>query len=295
MDKASEHHSYHAARDDLPSDLPTLAEIQSSNDIICNQSGRQVVGVGIDFVIKYGKQVDLEEGRIMLYVSKYTSAAVPKVYAFFQDSEQHKNYIVMQRIAGQTLQEAWPSLTNAQKTSITTKLKAVFDELRRLPSPGAYCGLDNRPLPDDLFWNCHIDHNSAQEGPFESEESLNCAMLKRYTLQNPRGKANFYQKVSPQIFSSHSPIFTHGDFQPKNIMVWPITPASLASEIDNDMHVTIIDWEYAGWYPSYWEYARALFACGRFEDDWNMWINCILEPYLNEYAWMNMLMLELWS
>lgn len=25
----------------------------------------------------------------------------------------------------------------------------------------------------------------------------------------------------------------------------------------------------AGWYLSYWEYARAVFACARFDDDWS--------------------------
>lgn len=95
----------------------------------------------------------------------------------------------MERIEGQTLQETWPYLTDEQKPSTTTKLKAVFDDLRKLPSPGVFYGLDN------LSWNCQTNHTSAQEGPFESEESLNCAVLKRYTLQNPRDKVSFYQRV----------------------------------------------------------------------------------------------------
>lgn len=71
--------SYHATRDALPCSLPTSAEIQSSEDINYNHSDRRVVRVVRDFMVKYGKQVDLEEGRIMLHVSEYTS--VPKVYA----------------------------------------------------------------------------------------------------------------------------------------------------------------------------------------------------------------------
>ena len=59
--------------------------------------------------------------------------------------------------------------------------------------------------------------------------------------------------------------------------------------------VTILDWEVAGWYPSYWEYARALFACGHWNDDWNFWVDRILDQYLNEWAWMDMLLKQLWS
>ncbi|EMD62551.1 hypothetical protein COCSADRAFT_93736, partial [Bipolaris sorokiniana ND90Pr] len=57
----------------------------------------------------------------------------------------------------------------------------------------------------------------------------------------------------------------------------------------------IIDWEFAGWYLSHWEYARAIFACGRWDDDWYDWVNNILEPYRNEYIWMEKLLRELWS
>ena len=62
-----------------------------------------------------------------------------------------------------------------------------------------------------------------------------------------------------------------------------------------DGSITIIDWEFAGWYPSYWEYARAIFACGRFDDDWSEWIDFSLDVYRNEWAWMQMLIVELWS
>lgn len=59
-----------------------------------------------------------------------------------------------------------------------------------------------------------------------------------------------------------------------------------------DLEPVIIDWEFSGWYPSYWEYARAIFACGRWNDDWNDWVDQILEPFRNEYAWVSILLRE---
>jgi thiamine kinase-like enzyme len=41
------------------------------------------------------------------------------------------------------------------------------------------------------------------------------------------------------------PVFTHGDLNPTNILV------------RGDQVVGIIDWEFAGWYPCYWEYTSA--------------------------------------
>ncbi len=43
--------------------------------------------------------------------------------------------------------------------------------------------------------------------------------------------------------------FTHSDLVTKNIMV------------DDDAHVVgIVDWEFSGWYPEYWEYTKAFFT-----------------------------------
>lgn len=41
------------------------------------------------------------------------------------------------------------------------------------------------------------------------------------------------------------PVFTHADLNPFNIL------------IRDEKVVGIIDWEFAGWYPFYWEYTSA--------------------------------------
>jgi hypothetical protein len=62
----------------------------------------------------------------------------------------------------------------------------------------------------------------------------------------------------------------------------------------DEFEVIIIDWEKAGWYPSYWEYCIAVSAM-RWDDDWGFWIEKILKPYYPEAPWLQMLRLELWS
>lgn len=61
------------------------------------------------------------------------------------------------------------------------------------------------------------------------------------------------------------------------------------------VYITFIDWVISSWNPSYWEYARAVFARGHFTDNWSYWIDKILGRYSNEWCQMQMLITELWS
>ncbi|TIA27792.1 hypothetical protein D6C78_11009 [Aureobasidium pullulans] len=190
----------------------------------------------------------------------------------------------MERIHGETLERLWPSLSQVEKEEISARLKASMDELRRLPSPGVFCALKRRPLPDRLL---QADGNSsADDGTYESEQELNSALLARYAASKtrPAGKLKLYCRIWPTVFSEHPSTFTHGDLQRKNILVF--TEAGTRN-------IALLDWETAGWYPSYWEYVRALFACARFEDDWGLWLDTFLKPFPKEYGWMYILIREM--
>jgi hypothetical protein len=161
----------------LPHPLPTLDEIESSENILNEAGGSKVVVVG-PYVVKFGPQVDLAEGENMLFVAHNTPVLVPLVYALFKDSQEENSYIIMERIMANTLQSEWPSLSNKQKEAITSKLGSLLKELRSLPSPGGYCSLGNRPLLESIFWT---DRSSEKfNGPFRTEEEFNKAMLKIY-------------------------------------------------------------------------------------------------------------------
>lgn len=61
------------------------------------------------------------------------------------------------------------------------------------------------------------------------------------------------------LLKSARSVFTHGDIAPRNIMV------------DENGNITgIIDWEWAGWYPDYWEYAQIMRPA--FWEDWSVWM-----------------------
>ena len=178
----------------------------------------------------------------------------------------------------------------ATKDAVATQLRNTFRDMRKLSSPGGYCGVDNGGLPDGIFWTS--DPSKPFAGPFDSETELDEAMVLKYTQHGlQKYKASYYTRAFASVHRNHEPIFTHADFQRKNSVARDRT----AQLNGANPELVIIDWEFAGWYLSHWEYARAIFACGRWDDDWYDWVNNILEPYRNEYIWMEKLLRELWS
>jgi hypothetical protein len=286
---------YFANNADLPADLPTVAEIAAATDILHTSTGRKVVGIGTHFVVKYGQQVDVLEGSTTLFLSQSTSVPVPRIYALFQNPDKTTTYIVMERIHGSCLANAWPAMHQASKEAVASQLQCILQRMRELPSPGGYCSVGRRGLPDGLFWT--QDPTKLFAGPFDTEAQLNAAMLAKYVADGlSKHKAAYYARAFGDVFRGHEPRFSHADLQRKNIMVrhGPAVEGEAKWEVAS-LDVVLIDWEYAGWYPSYWEYARAIFACGRWDDDWNEWVDGFLEPWRSEYAWVQMLLGEMWS
>lgn len=281
---------YVADAEILPATLPTVDDIGSAKEIFSDTTGRKVVGVGTHFVVKYGIQVDPLEGQTMLLLAQSTLVPVPRVYAIFQTAVQDTTYIVMERIEGSSLDLEWPHMDCASKKAVAFQLRSIFEEMRKLPSPGGYCSVGRRGLPDGLFWT--DDPANPYAGPFDTEAELNSALILKYREHGlSRHKASYYTRTFAGVFRGHKPTFSHADFQRKNVLVRKsVTQADGAHP-----KLVIIDWEFAGWYPSYWEYARAIFACGRWDDDWNDWVDEMLEPYRNEYAWVEILLREMWS
>ncbi|KAG7146558.1 hypothetical protein HYQ46_004644 [Verticillium longisporum] len=276
---------YFAAPELLPEPLPTLEDIAASKEILMERSGVRVVRIGTHFIVKYGTLVDPIEGENMLYVKQFVPASLPTVYAIYSYQPEGKklpiNYVIMENIVGKALSSCWGSLDREEKARIACELRNHMNRLRQIPSPGYFGSIGKRPFPHSAaLWT--VDHYeiSPPMGPFDSAKQLLHAMAEdvRHLMKDRevgRLVHEFYERVFPTVLDSQASVFTHGDFQRKNIM------------IAEDGAVVIIDWELAGWYPVYFEYALAM-STSFFIDDWHSWIPQILDEYLNEYAWMEM-------
>ncbi|KAJ3528933.1 hypothetical protein NM208_g9986 [Fusarium decemcellulare] len=91
------------------------------------------VPISRHIIVKTGPFVHLTEAATMNFVATNTSIPIPRIYCSFV----YKNwaFIVMERIRGNSLAEAWKTLSNADRKNIFVQLRDIFQELRALPPP----------------------------------------------------------------------------------------------------------------------------------------------------------------
>jgi tRNA A-37 threonylcarbamoyl transferase component Bud32 len=275
---------YEMQPDGLPASLPTTAQIECSEEILVERLGAKVVITPPCFVVKYGSGVNLEEGRTMIFVKEYTTVPVPRVYALFIDPKTGKKYIIMERIHGNSLADEWSSLDGREKKNLGLQIREHLQSLRHIRSK-AFCSVASKPLRDAVFYTADKSVNGA--GPFNSESQLNRAIVEIYKLSESeivQQKAQDCERVLSSELRKHKSVFTHGDLQPKNIMI------TVSSDLKK--RVVFIDWETAGFYPDYWEYARASGPV-RHIDDWEDYLCDILVPFPRETKALKMVFHDL--
>ncbi|KAM0288946.1 hypothetical protein ACHAO9_006454 [Fusarium lateritium] len=268
--------------------LPTPDDIDGSEVLLNETTLTRVVKIQ-EFVIKYGTLVAPIEAHNMLYVAQHTAVSIPKVYAIYQRYDERKKkiatYIVMQYVQGKTLVELWGNLDQDRKLSIAQTLRTYFDQLRLLQHPGYFGNIHGGPPLDDLFQETQLAKDI--KSSFETVDQLVEWFLRIYTTETGERmahKARYYQNVLPAALRSDStPVFTHNDFQRKNVMV------------QDDGGLFIIDWEFASWYPMYWEYSTATWANGGWYDDWHDYVRITLDNYPIQSLWLSSMKLEMWS
>ncbi|KAK3935322.1 aminoglycoside phosphotransferase [Diplogelasinospora grovesii] len=174
------------------------------------------------------------ESETLRFIAARTSIPVPRV--IFTLAHNAKNYVIMERIDGQTLNEAWNSLSPPSRSKILGQVKAVVEEMRELvpEDPRAVCSVNGGPLFDSRLPNCDPKKGF---GPFKSVQEFHTWLHSGTpSAEQSAGNNSGGAKGSERV------VFTHGDVNPLNILV------------KGDEVVGFIDWEFAGWYPYYWEY-----------------------------------------
>lgn len=292
---------FYAPPNSLPEELPSWEEIEaatSGKTLLSDKRTRKIVRVR-KFIVKYGVQVDFLEGQTLLFLqrnkSRLPSLRIPRVYAMFHNANFDRDVIIVECLEGwDTLQDVWHELSVREKTSIAMKLRNGIEEMRSLPSPipGGYCSVGLGPIPDNFFWK---PNNQKQiSGPFQTEEEWLRGMgeVLSYVETLKPSRSAFLSRSMTSVLKGHPPVFTHGDLQRKNIMITKQANDNTAIQNSFEYQVSLVDWEFAGWYPSYWEYFTAILSC-RMDDDWANYIDStVLDPYYKEWYVCNTLFRE---
>lgn len=202
--------------------------------------GRSGVRVSPHSIIK--GPCEKSELAALNYVAEHTSVPVPKILNVYHCRDGI--YLELEYVRGMDLQKAWLGgyLSQDQKKHIITEVAGYVIQLRSLEPP-------HKEFVGSADLEACLDHRvgSSPFGPFNEHADFHSFLRKNLPIDNCT------QAFGKEVTDCHSrrcyrSCFTHSDLSPRNIIV------------DNGKVSAIVDWEFGGWYPEYWEYTKAYFG-----------------------------------
>lgn len=182
--------------------------------------------------------------------------------------------IFMSYQPGSTLTNVWPTLDKAQKRSIQEQLNKILTDLRSLPfSPGTLLGGIGGEGCKDV--RRHLRRNDQPTTTIDEFE--------QFLFKGHRAGGDVFVSLMNELRPSASSckvVFTHGDLRPDNIIVEMVG--------DHNYIVTgLIDWEYSGFYPEYYEAAKSTNCLTPYEeDDWYLFLPDCISPKRYALWWL---------
>ncbi|KAM5466535.1 hypothetical protein MauCBS54593_005792 [Microsporum audouinii] len=171
---------------------------------------------------------------------------VPEVLGWWEEGEgeDRVGHLAMSFIPGDMLVKSWPTMDQVQRDSILKDREEILRQLRTLRAPStAVIGPVDGTSPAADVRGSHAEYG----GPFKTESDLNEWLVSLIHPDSTRFFGSFYvETIRNSLMSNHQLRFTHGDLGMHNILV------------DKGRITAIIDWEYSGWYPEYWEYVKMI-------------------------------------
>ncbi|KAG9501957.1 hypothetical protein J7337_007664 [Fusarium musae] len=254
-----------AINNTFPRRLMTLIALKTSARFYKHDG--PCIPISKSLIVKKGPFVHLTEAATMQFVAASTSIPVPTVHCSFV----HKNraHIVMQRICGKSLAEAWRGLSEADLASIFAQLRRMLEELRAIIPPS---GAGVESCIGGSLRDSRIPRSRPRFGPFKTIQDFHRWLREGLEPESrpdhieDQDWEHVKEMATKQDGPWPLPVFTHGDLNPFNILV------------KGDQVVGIIDWEFAGWYPHYWEYTSAWYG-NRIRQGWQESLTKFLDPY----------------
>ncbi|KAK5175653.1 uncharacterized protein LTR77_000792 [Saxophila tyrrhenica] len=200
---------------------------------LADNAGCRVVVQPNNRVLKYGCRVNIGEAHALKF-GRELQMPVPVVHET-RSLREGGIEICMDFIPGQPLEDIWPTMSAEQKTSIALQLRQIVTTMR------------SRYRPSNL--------------------ALELAEADQRWIATPPA---IRTSISRSLRTDHRVVFTHGDLNPRNIIV------------ENGTIKALLDWEFAGWYPEYWEYVK-FFERGTSCKDWKSFADTVFaDPYYDE-------------
>ncbi|KAJ5223262.1 hypothetical protein N7468_007804 [Penicillium chermesinum] len=252
--------------------LPTPSEVKAlSEDAHTSPHPKPIIFKDSDLFVKFGPCVTTAEAQCLWMIKRVfgDDVPVPEVFGWRVDDEKNHVFIYMELIQGRTLLDRWNELTDLDQNSLRNDLIQIIKALRRLEQDPLqqYIGSISHQKAQDYVFQSY-----PEAGPFSTVKEFHDWFSSLPQQRLPPSK-KFKDPYRDSLPDDEDIKFTHADLHRSNIMVSSSKPARI---------LAIVDWEQAGWYPSYWEYCKARYTCWS-EDEWRWeWIDKFLCPRLPE-------------
>ncbi|KFX96641.1 hypothetical protein V490_03216 [Pseudogymnoascus sp. VKM F-3557] len=203
---------------------------------------RGLWNIGSEYILKELPLIDTwgddyigTDAATTKFVRENTTVPVVEEIKYWKDDKSH--FFLMKRVPGQSLEDAWPSLSDNEKKGYAREVIGYIAEIRNHTAPAPQT-VEGAPVRDKLLGSTHYSVRKIEDketwwaGVAEGLADSNPAWLEEFKERYPRRTSHY--------------VLTHGDLNIGNIMI-------------HDGHVSgIIDWEHSGYFPDWWEHACAL-------------------------------------
>jgi aminoglycoside phosphotransferase (APT) family kinase protein len=221
--------------------LPGFKTYPSGVQLLHRSCNRRIWSLGSMVVCKESPitpaETPFDDHAIYEFIEDKTTIPVPSVISEWVDTDNNIHFAIKEKIPGESLDQLWPTMSWEDKERMADETAEYLRQLRGLTSP--YCGrVEETGVVDQMLFNCQYPE---PQGPFRTQDELWKAMVATLKGQIPKKALD---RLRSQMPDCGPWTYTHGDLSLGNIIV------------EKGKVVGLIDWEWSGYFPVWWEYAK---------------------------------------
>jgi hypothetical protein len=222
----------------------SLCDENNAFEDLIHQAGTSsaVWAIGTNVICKvktWCEGMELESDTLAFLAGHFPHIPISEVIYSWLDRKLDRTFLILKRVEGQTLQDAWPSLSSKQRHQVAATIAHYCHNLAILTSMSLQSSTGLGVLEPFLNVQAESSHPSWKPRPL--------GPLPLPVFQN------YLQKISKQSapLVGETFHFYHADLGPTNILV------------SNDGKVRgVLDWESAGFYPKFWIALKPYISAG---------------------------------
>ncbi|EEP82237.1 predicted protein [Uncinocarpus reesii 1704] len=266
----------------LSATIQRLNQAIVQSDVVWQLGSTVILGLSSEIVMKSGFGLDIEHISTMNYIKdRVPQLRAPDIHGVLQAGQ--RCFVFMTRVEGEPLDRVWKSLNRSQKDSIKEQLEPMFSGIRSIPASPSSAA--DAILGGGTPRRCK---DARREIRVAERSIANEAEFNQFLTTDPRRtETGWVKMIRSFLLSDYEMVMTHGDIHPRNIMVSKRCKAPPSDPVTDWVEVTgVIDWEMCGYYPSYWEYVKALHTVGPKSEfnDWWSFLPASIGVWPKEYA-----------